>query len=89
MLEMMFPELVEKLVIASSSNVGYITIMDFTKMSDLVRSRTYEPFFPLIATTLIYFLLIWLMTLLVRRLSVLLDKSGRMSKASLEKMRDE
>ena len=76
-------------LILETSVVGYITVMDLTKMSDLIRSRTYEPFFPLIATTLIYFLLIWLMTVLVRRLSVLLDKSGRMSKASLEKMRDE
>ena len=76
-------------LILETSVVGYITVMDLTKMSDLVRARTYEPFFPLIATTLIYFLLIWIITLLIRRLSVLLDKSGRMSKASLEKMRYE
>ena len=75
-------------LILETSVVGYITVMDLTKMSDLVRARTYDPFFPLIATTLIYFLLIWIITLLVRRLSALLDKTGRMSKASLEKMKD-
>ena len=75
-------------LILETSVVGYITVMDLTKMSDLVRARTYEPFFPLIATALIYFLLIWLMTLLVRQLFALWDKAGRMSKASLEKLKD-
>ncbi len=75
-------------LILETSVVGYITVMDLTKMSDLVRARTYEPFFPLIATTLIYFLLIWLVTFLVRQLSSLWDKAGRMSKASLERLRN-
>ena len=39
----------------STSIVGYIAIMDLTKVSDIVRSRTYKAFFPLIATALIYF----------------------------------
>ena len=72
-------------LILETSVVGYITVMDLTRMSDLIRARTYEPFFSLIATTFIYFLLIWLITLLVRRLSALLDKAGRMNKDSLEK----
>ena len=75
-------------LILETSVVGYITVMDLTKMSDLVRARTYAPFFPLIATTIIYFLLIWIITLLIRRLSAFLEKSGRMSKASLEALRD-
>lgn len=39
-----------------TSIVGYIAIEDLTKMSDIIRSRTYEAFFPLIATAVIYFL---------------------------------
>lgn len=39
----------------STSIVGYIAIVDLTKVSDIVRSRTYKAFFPLIATALIYF----------------------------------
>ena len=31
--------------------------MDLTKASDIIRNRTYEAFFPLIITALIYFLL--------------------------------
>ena len=32
-------------------------------MSDIIRSRTYEAFFPLIATALIYFALAWLIAI--------------------------
>ncbi|MCQ2379114.1 MAG: ABC transporter permease subunit, partial [Victivallaceae bacterium] len=39
----------------STSIVGYIAIMDLTKMGDIIRSRTYEAFFPLIAIAVIYF----------------------------------
>ena len=37
--------------------VGYIAVQDLTKMADIVRSRTYDAFFPLIAAALIYFIL--------------------------------
>ena len=50
-------------LLKSTSVVGYIAIQDLTKMSDIIRSRTYEAFFPLIATALIYFALSWLITL--------------------------
>ena len=40
---------------------GYISVQDLTKVSDIIRSRTYEAFFPLIATALIYFLLAWIL----------------------------
>ena len=40
-----------------TSIVGYIAVQDLTKMSDIIRSRSYEAFFPLIVTTLIYFIL--------------------------------
>lgn len=53
-------------LLKSTSVVGYITILDLTKMSDIIRARTYEAFFPLIATALIYFLLAWIISLIVR-----------------------
>ncbi len=40
-----------------TSIVGYIAVQDLTKMSDIIRSRSYEAFFPLVVTTLIYFIL--------------------------------
>ena len=57
--------------------VGYITVQDLTKVSDIVRSRTYEAFFPLIATALIYFVLAWVLTVAVRRLEIDLDPTRR------------
>jgi len=46
-------------LVKMTSVVGYIAVQDLTKMSDLIRSRTYEAFFPLISTALIYFLISW------------------------------
>lgn len=42
-------------MVKQTSVAGYISIMDLTRVSDIIRSRTYEAFFPLIATAIIYF----------------------------------
>ena len=55
-------------LLKSTSVVGYIAIQDLTKMSDIIRSRTYEAFFPLIITAVIYFILAWLLSLLLKLL---------------------
>lgn len=55
-------------LLKSTSVVGYIAIQDLTKMSDIIRSRTYEAFFPLIATALIYFALAWLIAMAAKLL---------------------
>lgn len=49
-------------LIKSSSIVGYVTVQDLTRVSDIIRSRTYDAFFPLIVTAIIYFILAWLLT---------------------------
>ncbi len=41
-------------LLKTTSIVGYIATQDLTKASDIVRARTYEAFFPLIATAIIY-----------------------------------
>ena len=46
-------------LIKATAIVGYIAVQDLTKMGDVVRARTYEAFFPLIAVALIYFALAW------------------------------
>ena len=57
-------------LIKETSIVGYISIADLTRMSDIVRGRTYEAFFPLITTTIIYFFLIWLILFVVKRIEI-------------------
>lgn len=38
--------------------VGYISVVDLTKVGDIIRSKTFEAFFPLLAVALIYLLTI-------------------------------
>ncbi len=45
---------------------GYISVIDLTKASDIIRSRTYEAFFPLIFTSIVYFALCTLLVALLR-----------------------
>ena len=48
-------------LIKLTSIASYISIIDLTKASDIVRNRTYEAFFPLIFTAFIYFLICFLL----------------------------
>ena len=55
-------------LLKGTSIVGYIAVADMTRASDLIRSRTFDAFFPLILTALIYFLVAWLIGLLLQSL---------------------
>lgn len=57
--------------------VGYIAIQDLTKMSDIIRSRTFDAFFPLFATAFIYFVLTYLFIFLMGRVEIRLDPKRR------------
>ena len=52
-------------LLKNTSVVGYIAIQDLTKMSDIIRSRTYEAFFPLIVTAVIYFILAFIISVVL------------------------
>ena len=62
-------------------------IFCLTKMSDLIRGRTYEPFFPLIATALIYYLLIWLVTALLSIVFKAINNRNRKDERVLKNIR--
>ena len=49
-------------MVKMTSVVGYIAVQDLTKVSDIIRSRTMEAFFPLIVTAVIYFAVANVMT---------------------------
>ncbi len=59
-------------LIKATSIVGYIAITDLTKVSDIIRARTFDAFFPLVATALVYFAAIalcaWLLGLVAKRI---------------------
>ena len=64
-------------LIKATAIVGYVAVQDLTKMGDIVRSRTYEAFFPLIAITVIYFALEGLFSFAVGRVRVRIDPKRR------------
>lgn len=64
-------------LLKETSVCGYIGIMDLTRGSDIIRSRTYEAFMPLIAAGLIYLVIVMLLTGLVGRLERRLRTSDR------------
>lgn len=47
-------------LIKLTSIAGYISIIELTKASDIIRNRTYEAFFPLIFTAIIYFVICYI-----------------------------
>ena len=54
-------------LIKATAVVGYIAVEDLTKMGDIIRSRTYEAFFPLIAVAIVYFILAAVLIWIVNR----------------------
>ena len=60
-------------LLKNTSVVGYIAINDLTKASDLVRSRTYESFFPILTTAFVYFVAAWVLAKVLDRLGRRLD----------------
>jgi polar amino acid transport system substrate-binding protein len=52
-------------LVKMTSIVGYIAVQDLTKASDIIRSRTFDAFFPLIMVAVLYFFISWLLMLLL------------------------
>ena len=64
-------------LIKATAVVGYIAVQDLTKIGDLIRSRTYEAFFPLIVVTILYFVLAGLLNSVVNKIDLKIDPRKR------------
>ncbi len=64
-------------VLKETSIVGMVSVVDLTRASDLVRSRTLAPFFPLVSVGIVYFVIVLLLSTGVRRLERRLARSDR------------
>ena len=64
-------------LIKASAIVGYIAVEDLTRMGDIIRSRTYEPFFPIISVAIIYFILAAILTAITDRVIRNIDPKKR------------
>jgi His/Glu/Gln/Arg/opine family amino acid ABC transporter permease subunit len=49
-------------LVKMTSIVGYIAVQDLTKASDIIRSRTFDAFFPLVLVAILYFFIAWILT---------------------------
>ena len=49
-------------LVKETSIVGYVAIVDLTKAGDFIVSRTYQTFLPLIATAIVYYIIVKIMT---------------------------
>lgn len=55
-------------LLKETSVAGYIAVQDLTKGADIIRSRTYSDFMPLMAAAVIYLVMVMIFTYFVQRL---------------------
>ena len=48
-------------LVKMTSVVGFIAVQDLTRTADIIRSRTFDAFFPLVMVAVLYFLISWLL----------------------------
>jgi polar amino acid transport system substrate-binding protein len=64
-------------LVKMTSIVGYIAVQDLTKASDIIRSRTFDAFFPLVIVAVLYFVIAWVLTLGLERLEIMTKPRSR------------
>ncbi|MCX6285062.1 MAG: ABC transporter permease subunit [Bacteroidetes bacterium] len=74
-------------LIKMTSIVGYIAVQDLTKASDIIRSRTFDAFFPLIMVAVLYLCIAWLLTLALGLIEISVDPKRRRIRKSEEAKR--
>jgi len=55
-------------LVKETSVAGYVALKDLTYVANLIRSRTYEAFFPLITVAVIYLVLVMILTFFLKKL---------------------
>jgi len=72
-----FPALGNEFIvlIKETAIVGYIGLVDLAKAGDFIRSRTLEAFFPLIATAVIYFTIVKILTKVLTSVEIKMRKA--------------
>ena len=70
-------------LVKMTSIVGYIAVQDLTKASDIIRSRTFDAFFPLLLAAALYFLIAWALLQAINLLERRTDPHVRRNKGRL------
>ena len=71
-------------LIKMTSIVGYIAVQDLTKASDIIRSRTFDAFFPLIMVAVFYLIIAWLLTWALSYIEISVDPKRKRNKKIME-----
>ena len=69
-------------LVKMTSIVGYIAVQDLTKAGDIIRSRTFDAFFPLILVAVLYFLISWVLMQALDHLERVTDPKYRRRRAA-------
>ena len=74
-----FPALCNEFIvlIKETAIVGYVGLMDIQKAADFIKSATYKPFMPLIASAIIYFVIVKILTIILGKVEKALRKSDK------------
>ncbi len=67
-------------LVKMTSIVGYIAVQDLTKASDIIRSRTFDAFFPLVMVAILYFLISWVLMQFLEYLERITDPKFKRKK---------
>lgn len=62
-------------LIKETSVAGYVALKDITYVGNLVRSRTYEAFFPLVSVAVIYLIMVMILSYFLKKLERRLQNS--------------
>lgn len=74
-------------LVKSTSIVGYVMVSDLTKAGDIVRSRTFGAFFPLVAVAIIYLVLARVITSIVKVICDILLERLKIDKEKLKEIK--
>lgn len=66
-----------------TSIAGYISVVDLTKATDIIRSRNFDAFFPLLFTAAVYFLISELLLLLLKVIEKRIDPNKHSVKKNI------
>ena len=70
-------------LVKMTSIVGYIAVQDLTKASDIIRSRTFDAFFPLITIAILYFAISWMLMHALEYVEILADPKNKRRSVTL------
>lgn len=71
-------------LVKMTSIVGYIAVQDITRAGDIIRSRTFDAFFPLIMAAVIYLFLAWILTWALDKIEISVDPKRKKIKKMKE-----